>query len=117
MNVALWIVQGLLALLFIYSGWLKGIQVDKAQVAWGWVDDVPRGLVGFIGVMELIGAIGLIVPEATGIAPAMTPAAAIGLAVIVLLGALFHVKRKEYKEIGVNVVFLALAVFVAIGRL
>ncbi|MFD0670952.1 DoxX family protein [Cohnella sp. GCM10027633] len=116
MNVALWIAQGLLAFGFIYSGWLKAVRVDLAAKDWGWVKDVPRGLVAFIGAAELLGAIGLIVPEATGIAPAWTPISASLLAVVVLLGALFHLKRHEARDIGVNVVFLALALFVAIGR-
>ncbi len=117
MNIALWIVQGLLALGFIFSGWMKAFQYEKAKASWPWAGEVPRGLVFFIGIAELIGAIGVVVPEATGIAPVLTPIAAIALAVVVLLGAVFHIRRKESRQIGVNVVFLALALFVAIGRL
>lgn len=115
MNIALWIVQVILCLGFLFSGWLKAFQQDKAS--WPWVKDVSKGLVAFIGVVEIIGAFGLIIPQATDIAPVLTPLAAIGLGVIVLLGAFFHIKRKEYKDIGVNILFLALATFVAIGRL
>lgn len=117
MNIALWIVQGILAAAFIFSGWMKAIQYEKAKASWPWVKEVSRGLVFFIGIAELLGVLGLILPQATNVAPVLTPIAAIGLAVVVVLGALFHVKRKEYKEIGVNIVFLALAVFVAIGRM
>lgn len=116
MNIALWIVQGIAAIGFIYSGWLKAFQYNQAKASWGWVQDVPRTLVAFIGCAEIIGALGIILPSATNIAPALTPIAAIGLAVIVLFGALFHLQRKEYREIGVNIVFIALAVIVAIGR-
>ncbi|WP_168122467.1 DoxX family protein [Paenibacillus sp. HB172176] len=116
MNIALWIVQGLLAVGFMYSGWMKAFLQDKAAAAWHWVNDVPKALVILIGLAELLGAVGLILPQAVGAAPDLTPVASTGLAVIVLLGVLFHVSRKEYKEIGVNFVFLALAVFVAIGR-
>lgn len=117
MNITLWIIQGILGLGFIFSGWMKAFQYEKAKVSWSWVKEVSRGLVFFIGIMELLGVLGLILPQATNIAPVLTPIAAIGLAVIVLLGAVFHAKRKEYQEIGVNIVFLVLAVFVAMGRM
>lgn len=115
MNIALWIVQGLLAAGFVFSGWMKA-QTEKARAAWPWAKEMPTGLVVFIGLAELAGAIGLIVPEATGVAPVWTPVAATALAAVALLGGLFHLKRGETKEIGVNVFFLVLAVLVAIGR-
>jgi len=117
MNIALWIVQGILGLGFIYSGWMKAFQYGKAKASWRWAGEVPRGLVFFIGIVELIGVLGLILPQATNVAPVLTPLAAIGLSAVVLLGAIFHVMRKEYKEIGVNIVFLALAMFVAVGHM
>ncbi|REE78690.1 DoxX-like protein [Paenibacillus taihuensis] len=116
MNITLWIVQGLAALAFAYGGWLKAFQYEKARSEWGWVGTVPRAFVIFIGLAELIGVIGLILPEATGIAPIWTPIAATTLAAVVLLGALLHLSRKEYKEVGINLVFIALAVIVAVGR-
>ncbi|TCM96884.1 DoxX-like protein [Paenibacillus sp. BK033] len=116
MNMALWIIQGLTALGFIYSGWLKAFQYEKAKASWGWVKDLPKGLVAFIGLAELLGAIGVILPEALGIAPILTPSAAAALAAVVLLGAALHLARKEYRELGVNLVFFLLAALVAIGR-
>jgi len=116
MNIAVWIVQGLAALGFVYSGWLKAFQNKKAAAAWGWVNDVPKSFVAFIGLAELLGALGLILPLELNIAPIWTPIAATGLAAIVFFGALFHITRKEYREIGVNIVFFALAAFVAISR-
>ncbi|ANY66641.1 DoxX family protein [Paenibacillus sp. BIHB 4019] len=113
MNITLWIVQGLVALGFLYSGWLKAFQYKKAKASWGWVKDVSKGFVAFIGLTELLGAIGIILPQATNILPVLTPIAATALAVVVLFGALFHIKRKEYREISVNIVFFAFAVFVA----
>ncbi|MBO9608558.1 MAG: DoxX family protein [Paenibacillaceae bacterium] len=117
MNIALWIVQGIAALGFVYSGWLKAVQYESAKQSWKWVKDVPRALVAFIGIAELLGALGLIAPQAAAIAPVLTPIAAAGLGAIVLFGAVFHAMRKEYREIGVNAVFLALVLFVLIGRL
>ncbi|MEC0229583.1 DoxX family protein [Paenibacillus alba] len=116
MNIALWIVQGLVALGFVYSGWLKAFQYDKAKASWGWVKDVSKEFVVFIGLVELLGALGIVLPQATNVSPVLTPIAAVGLAAVVLFGALFHVKRKEYREISVNFVFFAFAVFVAISR-
>ncbi|MFF2157225.1 DoxX family protein [Paenibacillus chitinolyticus] len=71
----------------------------------------------FIGLAELLRVIGLILPQATKIVPVLTPTAAAGLAAIVLFGAIFHIMRGEYRQIGVNLIFLAFALFVAIGRL
>ncbi|WP_141505099.1 DoxX family protein [Paenibacillus luteus] len=116
MNIAVWIVQGLLALGFVYSGWLKAFQHEKAKASWGWVKDVSKTLVVVIGLVELLGALGIILPQATNILPVLTPIAALGLAAVVLFGALFHVKRKEYRDIGVNIVFFALAILIAISR-
>lgn len=116
MTITIWIIQGLAALGFVYSGWLKAFQYHKAKASWGWVKDVSKGFVVFIGLAELVGALGLILPQALNITPILTPIAATGLAAVVLFGALFHVTRKEYREIGVNIVFFALAVFVAISR-
>lgn len=82
MNIALWIVQGVAALGFVYSGWLKAFQYKKAKESWGWVKDVPKAFVVFIGLAELLGALGIILPHATNIAPVLTPIAATGLAVI-----------------------------------
>jgi hypothetical protein len=96
---------------------MKAFKYEKVKTSWPWVKEVSRGFVFFIGIVELIGVIGLIIPQATNIAPVLTPLAGIGLAAIVLFGAVFHAKRKEYQEIGVNVVFLVLAVFVAMGRM
>ena len=117
MNIALWIVQGIAALGFVYSGWLKAFQYAQAKKSWGWVTVVPGALVVFIGVAELLGAIGIILPYAVNIVPVLTPVAAAALVVVVLCGALFHIKRKEYRELGVNIVFITLALIVAVGRL
>ncbi|MBT2288509.1 DoxX family protein [Paenibacillus albidus] len=83
----------------------------------GAVDISSSPSVSFIGIAELVGVLGIIVPQMANIAPVLTPIAAIGLAVIVLFGATFHMMRKEYKQIGVNIVFFVLAVVVAVGRM
>ena len=77
---------------------------------------VPAALVRFIGVAELLGAIGLIVPAITGIQSWLTVAAAGGLALVMLLAAIYHASRREYSHIGANVVLLLLAAFILVGR-
>jgi uncharacterized membrane protein YphA (DoxX/SURF4 family) len=77
--------------------------------------EIPSGFRRFIGTAEILAGPGLILPVLTGILPWLTPLAAVGL-IIVMLGALiFHIRRKEYPNIGMNLVLLVLAVFVAYG--
>jgi len=117
MNIALWVVQILLALAFGMAGIMKVSQpIDKLEARMGWVKSVgPRG-VRLIGSLEILGAIGLILPAVTGILPWLTPLAATGL-VLTMIGAMItHGRRGEYSQIGMNVVLLLLALFVAYGR-
>lgn len=116
MNIALWIVQALLAAMFLMAGMMKTAQYEKAKAGMPWVKDYSKAFVNFIGWAELLGAVGLILPYAIDVAPALTAVAAIALAVIMLFAAVFHGKRGESQSVVMNVVVLALLVFVAIGR-
>ncbi|SFE88650.1 DoxX-like family protein [Paenibacillus catalpae] len=116
MNMALWAAQVLLALMFIPAGVMKTFQPDKVRSTMPWAKDASKGLVVFIGLSELLGGLGLILPWATDLAPVLTPIAALGIAVIMLFAAIFHARRAEYGSIGMNVIMLAIAIFVAIGR-
>ena len=81
-----------------------------------WVDDYSTTGVKLIGLAELLGGIGVVIPWLTGIAPVLTPVSAVGLAVIMFLAAVYHFNHKEYPLSAFNTFFLALAVFVACGR-
>ncbi|WP_342429962.1 DoxX family protein [Neobacillus sp. FSL H8-0543] len=116
MNIALWAVQIILGLMFLFAGATKAFSYEKAKASMPWVQESSKGLVVFIGFAEVLGAIGLILPLALGIAPILTPIAALGLAVIMVLAAGFHIKRKENQAIGMNIILLVFALFVAIGR-
>lgn len=118
MDIALWIAQILLALLFGMAGVMKTFQVAKVRGQMPWAKDRSDGFIRFVGISELLGALGMILPLLTGILPWLLPLAALGLAVIQVL-AIFteHLPKKEYKVIPMNVVLLALAVFIIIGRL
>ena len=117
MNIALWVVQGLLAAMYGMAGVMKTFQTSKAKEQLPWAKNRSDEFVRFVGISELLGALGLILPLLTGVLPWLTPLAAIGLTLIQLL-AIFteHLPKKEYNVIPVNIVLLALAVFVVIGR-
>jgi hypothetical protein len=117
MNLVLWFLQVLVALAFLLSGGAKVITpIPQLSKQMTWVSAVSPGMVRFIGVAEVLGAIGLILPAATGIAPWLTIAAAIGLVVVMLLAAAFHVRRTELDHLAPVVVLLLLALFIAFGR-
>jgi putative oxidoreductase len=109
LNIALWIVQILLAAMFLMVGIMKLTNPAMAK-------DLPAGLVYFIGAAETLGGIGLILPAALRIKPWLTPLAAAGIAVIMVLAAAFHISKGEISHIGFIVLLLAMAVFVAWGR-
>jgi uncharacterized membrane protein YphA (DoxX/SURF4 family) len=118
MNTFLWIIQGLLAAMFLTAGVMKLTQAkEKLLKQLPWVADFSIGTVRFIGLSELLGGIGLIVPWLTGIAPILTPISAIGLCVVMVLASnIVHLKKNEYKEIAFNAILFILAAFVAYGR-
>lgn len=116
MNTVLWIVQILLAVAFGVAGVLKSTQGRQLEEKMPWVEDFSDRTVRFIGVMELLAAIGLVLPAATGIATWLTPLAATGLVVVQLLAVGTHLRRKEPQVVPVNIVLGLLAAFVAWQR-
>lgn len=119
MNVALWIAQGLLAAMFLMAGIMK-LSKPKSELrekVGDWVDSVSDSGLKLIGLVEFLGAIGLVLPMVLDIVPILSPIAGIGLAVTMLGAMGLHIKRKEFNKLGMNVVLLAMAAFVAIGRL
>jgi hypothetical protein len=117
MNVVLWILQVVLALMFGMAGVMKSTQ-PKENLAkrLPWVEDFSPGTVKLIGVSEVLAALGLILPAVTGIATVLTPLAATGLAVMMVLAAVTHLRRKEPSAVVFNAVLFVLAVVVAWGR-
>jgi hypothetical protein len=108
--IAYWIVAALLAVFYFYAGGKKIVQ-SKQQLApmMGWVDTVPMPAVRAIGVLEVVGAFGLVLPPVTGIAPWLAVAAALGLVVVQIGGISLHLSRGEARLIGLNLVLLVLA--------
>lgn len=119
MNIALWVVAGLLALVFAGAGVTK-LTSPKEKLEknpnMAWTQDFSGGVVKAIGGLEVLAAIGLILPWALDILPVLTPLAAVGLVVIMVGAMITHARRKESSAIAFNVVLAALAVFVAVGR-
>ncbi|MEV4019301.1 DoxX family protein [Nonomuraea angiospora] len=118
MNVFLWIVAALLALAFLGAGLMKLSQPKEKLAASGmaWTEDFSAGAIKGIGALEVLAAIGLILPAALGIVPVLTPLAAAGLVVVMIGAAVTHARRKEYPGIAANAVLLLLAAVVAWGR-
>ena len=118
MNIALWIVTALLALAFAAAGALKLSQSKEKLAAsgMGWTDDYSPTMIKLIGAVELLAAIGLVLPALTGIAPILVPLAATGLVIVMIGAILTHARRNELQAIGINAALLALAAFVAVGR-
>jgi hypothetical protein len=114
MELAYWILAALLAAFYLYAGGKKIIQSrEQLQPMMGWVDSTPMPLVRTIGVLEVLGAAGLILPPLTGIAPWLAIAAAIGLVLIQAGAIVVHLSRGEARVIGLNIVLLAAAVAAA----
>ena len=117
MSKLLWVAQVLLAVAFLLSGMAKVAQPKEALAAnMDWVEDFSQGSIQVIGALEVLGAIGLIVPALTGILPWLTPLAAGGLALTMIGAMITHAARGEYGMILLNLILLLLAVFVAFGR-
>ena len=119
-QIALWSAQLLLALFFGMSGLSKNVMPVDALVTMGlaYAKDIPYSLLRFIGIAELAGAIGIIVPALTRIKPVLTPLAALGFATIQVLAICFHTMRGEFAGAApINLLLLGLSLFVVWGRL
>ncbi|MGW6442503.1 DoxX family protein [Lentzea sp. NPDC055074] len=119
MNVAVWIVSGVVVAVYLVAGFTKLAKSKQellAEPRMGWVGDFSAGQVKAIGAVELAGAAGLVLPWLTGIAPILTPIAALGLALIQVGAAVTHIRRGEGSVAPANLVLCALAVFVAVVR-
>jgi len=117
-NIGLWVVQALLAAMFLMAGATKLMSgsADLVAMGMGWAENAPFALIKFIGLAEVAGALGLILPTATRIMPHLTKLAAAGLAVIMVLAAGVHIVRGEFEVVPMNVVLFALAALVIWGR-
>ena len=118
-NTALWIIAGVLAFAFFGSGVMKLVQSKDKLVAsstGGWAADWRPASIKWVGVAEILGAIGLILPAVVHVAPILVPLAAVGLILVMIGAAVVHARRHELPNVAICVVLLLLAAFVAWGR-
>jgi uncharacterized membrane protein len=109
-KVAYWVIAGLLAAIYGFGGLKKLVQSqDQLRPMMGWVDAMPMSRVRMIGLVEVLGAVGVIVPALTGVAPGVAVAAAIGLALIQIGAFRLHLSRHELTDLPLNSVLLVLA--------
>jgi hypothetical protein len=119
MNVALWVVTAVLAAVYTGAGIMKMSKSKDQLVAtpnMGWAEDFSSNAIKGIGTIEVLGAIGIVLPWLTGIAAILTPVAAVGLAVVQVGAAGTHLRRGEGSALPVNIILLIAAVFLAWGR-
>ena len=119
MNLTLWIIAGLLAVVYLAAGIAKLI-VPKKKLATapgaGWIEDFSAGTVKAIGALEVLAGVGLVLPAAIDIAPVLVPLAAVGLMLLMAGATITRIRRHETKPMVADLVYLALAGFVAWGR-
>lgn len=117
LHIGLWVVQVLLALLFLMAGFTKATQpLEELAKNMPWVSGSPAWMPRLAGISEVLAALGLILPSVTRIKPMLTVAAAGGLVLVMLLASALHLSRGELGVIPVNAVLGLLAAFVAWGR-
>ena len=117
MTIALWIIQALLALAFLVSGLMKLLQpIESLKKFMNWVGHATPSIVRLVGIIEIAGALGLILPAATRILPWLTPVASAGLVVTMLGAIVVHIRLKEAPHASAPFILLLLALFIVIGR-
>jgi len=117
MNIALWIIGGLLAVAFLASGVMKLTQPKETLASrFGWAEEFSASAVKAIGTLEVLAAVGLILPAALDIAPVLVPLAAVGVVLLMVGAVTMRLRRGETVTIVGDLIYLALAAFVAWGR-
>jgi uncharacterized membrane protein YphA (DoxX/SURF4 family) len=117
LRVALWIAQGIVAVVFCLSGFTKlATPIADLAAMMPWAGQVPPGFVRFIGLVDFAGGIGILLPALTRVQPRLTVIAALGCAVLQVLAFGFHAYRGEFSVLPVNIVLLALSTFIFWGR-
>jgi uncharacterized membrane protein YphA (DoxX/SURF4 family) len=116
MNIALWVLQVLLGLFFVFHAILLLRPPERLQSGMRYVLEMPAGLRIFAGVAEGLAGVALVLPALVHVLVWLTPLAAAGLVLLMLGAIVFHVRRREYPNIGLNAVLGILAAIVAWGR-
>lgn len=116
-HIALWIAQGIVAMMFVMAGFMKATQpLEFLTESLPWASDLPLELIRVIGVSEIMGGLGLLIPSIFRFKTFLTVWAAICLALVMGLAAGFHLVRGEFSAIGMNVFLMGIALWIAWGR-
>ncbi|PSL23044.1 DoxX family protein [Chitinophaga ginsengisoli] len=118
LNISLWIAQVFVAAIFIWAATSKLFQpIEKIAAMWPWTGEVPSLMVRLLGVVDLLGGLGLILPSLLRIKPRLTAYTAIAIIALMVCASIFHIARGEAAVIGFNIFMAAIAAFIAWGRL
>ena len=116
LHIGLWIAQALVALMLLWGAFAKlGTPIEELAKMMPWAAENPS-LVTLTGIVDLLGGLGLLLPALLRIKPQLTVYAAYGTIALMAAAAIFHISRGEYESVGMNVVILLIAVFIAWGR-
>ena len=114
MNMALWVLQVLLAVAFFAHGWL--LLMPPPEIAAQMNASLPRWFWVFLGWAEILAAVGLTLPAFTRILPGLVPSAAVGVMIVMIAATVWHIARAEYSSAAITALLLAMATFTAYGR-
>ncbi len=118
MNIALWIIQIVIAALFLTTGSLKLVlPKDNLRKVFEWIEDFTEQRLRLIGAFEVLGGLGLFLPGVYSVFEILIPISAIGLTIIMVLATFVHSKRKETKDLIFNIIVLVMLLLVVTGRL
>ncbi|MEQ8809983.1 MAG: DoxX family protein [Imperialibacter sp.] len=117
LSIALWVTQALLSVSFLCGAAMKLFQpVEQLSAIWPWTAEVSPAFLAFTGVVDLLGGLGIILPSLLRIKPWLTPVAALAMVAQMIGASAFHVMRGEGADIGANIVFALMALFLGWGR-
>lgn len=117
MNVALWALQVVLALAMLGAGGFKlATPKEKLPARMGWHEDFTQPQIKAIGAVEVLGALGLVLPGLFGVATILTPIAATGLALVLIGAVVVHVRRKENSDVAAPALLAVAAIVIAVLR-
>ncbi|MNK18570.1 hypothetical protein D3C87_367780 [compost metagenome] len=117
LNVLLWTAQILVSGTLLWAAFVKLVQpIEALEKMWPWTGEIPPAFVRLTGAIDLLGALGLLLPMLLRFKPILTPVAALGIVLLMVCAIIFHISRGEASQIGFNVVFALLAAFIAFGR-
>jgi len=114
-NNLLWVMQGFLSVTFLIAGSAKFFQ-SPAKVAELVPTAFPLPFLRVLGALEILGAVGIIMPLAVDVLPVLTPVSSCCMAVVLLAAAVVHLLAKHFSKLPMLIVLLALAITVTVGR-